>query len=406
MPYDAVVDKARLNGAMTATAEAIRSKTGSADAVTWDPDTGFRDEVDKISTGSASVMEKDVNFYDYDGTLLHSFAIGEAQALTELPPLPERDGLICQGWNWTLEEVNAIDRPALIGPNYDTTDGSTKLHIDTVIDNLPVTLNLTQSAANAVSVDWGDGSVPDTYGTSGDFSLTHEYVIGGKYVITLTSAEGTLQLGVNSSSATNTRVLCSPDVLLEANLGSNVSQVRGYSFYSLRTLEKVSFSAGVVFTNYYSTFESTGQLRFLALPRAATSTGTYFFRYAGSLFGVAAPPSFSFNTASFCDAYQLRFAPLPNAQGSVGNLYMRNARCLSRVYVPASLMTIEANAFSGCINVLLYDFTRHTAVPTLASTSAFTGINAACVFRVPAKLYSQWVAETNWATYAAQIEGG
>ena len=39
---------------------------------------------------------KDVNFYDYDGTLLHSYTAEEAQALSELPPLPTQKGLICQ----------------------------------------------------------------------------------------------------------------------------------------------------------------------------------------------------------------------------------------------------------------------------------------------------------------------
>ena len=42
---------------------------------------------------------KAVNFYDYDGTRLYSYTVEEAAALTELPPHPSHDGLICQGWN-------------------------------------------------------------------------------------------------------------------------------------------------------------------------------------------------------------------------------------------------------------------------------------------------------------------
>ena len=409
MAFDTVVDAQQLDGAMTATANAIRKKSGSEEQIIWDQNTGFKAAVDALQMSPAIASppeEKEVNFFDYDGTLLYSFTLAEAWALTALPPLPEHDGLVCQGWNWTLEEVNAANRPALIGPNYDTVDGSTKLHIDTVVDKLSFVLNLTQSTANAVSVDWGDGSAPIIYDTSGDFSLGHVYNLGKRYVITLQSAEGALQIGSTTNIASSARVICSPDILREINLGRNVSEVRAYSFYSLRMIEKISFSAGVVFSTGYSTFDYSGRLQFMALPRAATSAGPYFLRYADSLFGVASPPNFSFTpSASFSDASRLRFAPIPPAQSAIGNYYLRNARCLSQVYVPASINTIDVNAFAGCSAVLIYDFTQHKSVPRLTNINAFTNISADCEIRVPSALYDDWVAATNWATYAANIVG-
>lgn len=51
MGYDAVVDSARLNGALTATAEAIRSKTDSAEPVPFDMDKGFKAAVESIELG-------------------------------------------------------------------------------------------------------------------------------------------------------------------------------------------------------------------------------------------------------------------------------------------------------------------------------------------------------------------
>jgi hypothetical protein len=51
------------------------------------------------------------------------------------------------------------------------------------------------------------------------------------------------------------------------------------------------------------------------------------------------------------------------------------------------------------------DFTKHTAVPTLASANAFRGIPADCEFRVPAALVDEWKAATNWSTYADKIVG-
>lgn len=47
------------------------------------------------------------------------------------------------------------------------------------------------------------------------------------------------------------------------------------------------------------------------------------------------------------------------------------------------------------------DFSRATAVPTLAST--YIAIPNDCQIWVPHDLYSDWKAATNWASFASQI---
>ena len=49
MAFDAVIDKVRLENAMTATANAIREKTGDADLIIWDEDKGFADAVSDLT---------------------------------------------------------------------------------------------------------------------------------------------------------------------------------------------------------------------------------------------------------------------------------------------------------------------------------------------------------------------
>ena len=397
--FDTVVDRARLERAMTATADAIREKTGGTGALLWSPETGFRAAVGDIAVGTPPVREKDVNFYDYDGTLLHSYTMEEARALTALPQLPERNGLICQGWTWSLDEVKTVDRPTLVAANYDTPDGAAKLRIHTVIDGLTVSLNFYQAVANDIAVDWGDGSPVETYGSGGKFSLPHTYSLGGEYTISLSAKSGSFEFGDFSQA------ICSQDVVREVNLGSQVFVVNAYAFNGLRTLEKVSFSQDIAFSGM-SIFQNGGALRFLALPKnAAAAAGAYFCRWPGALFGVSAPKYFSFGVAAFCDAYNLRFAAIPDGQASVGSTQFRAARAMSRVDFPASVTTIAANAFANCSAVMVYDFTRHTSVPTLEATSAFTGMNGDCEIRVPAALYAEWCAATNWVTYAANMVG-
>ena len=59
--------------------------------------------------------------------------------------------------------------------------------------------------------------------------------------------------------------------------------------------------------------------------------------------------------------------------------------------------------FYYCYSVKFFDFTRHTSVPTLSNTNAFSSIPADCEIRVPAALYDEWIAATNWSTYASKI---
>ena len=52
MAYDKVIDSAKLNSAMTATADAIRVKTGGTETIEWDESTGFASAVETIGGGS------------------------------------------------------------------------------------------------------------------------------------------------------------------------------------------------------------------------------------------------------------------------------------------------------------------------------------------------------------------
>ena len=53
----------------------------------------------------------------------------------------------------------------------------------------------------------------------------------------------------------------------------------------------------------------------------------------------------------------------------------------------------------------IYDFTKHTSVPTLENVNAFQNIPSDCVIKVPELLVEEWKAATNWSTYADKIVG-
>lgn len=59
-------------------------------------------------SGSGELKRDDVNFFDYDGTLLYSYTWDEAKKLTELPAAPEHEGLLTYGWNYTIEDFREL----------------------------------------------------------------------------------------------------------------------------------------------------------------------------------------------------------------------------------------------------------------------------------------------------------
>ena len=384
-----IVDAERLNGAMTASADAIRAKTGGTADIPWDMDTGFAGAIGTIPTGGAdpviqplsvtangtytapegvdgyspvtvnvpssggggslpSASPKEVNFYDYDGTVLHSYTVAEAASLTELPSLPEHDGLICQGWNWTLDDIKAMGRAVNVGAMYITDDGKTRIYI-TLHDGRTSPM-LGCCPNGTVTVDWGDGTEPDVLtGTSTStvkWTPNHEYAAPGDYVITLT-VDG--EMGFYGSSSSDQY-----SGILRYESGADARN-RTYQ----NAVQRVEIGSGVTSIGSYA-FQYCYSLASITIPDGVTSIGVYAFNYC----------------------YSLASITIPDGVTSIGN-----------------------RAFCYCYGVRYYDFTRHSAVPTLSNTNAFTGIAEDCEIRVPAALADEWKAATNWSTYADKIVG-
>lgn len=71
---------------------------------------------------------------------------------------------------------------------------------------------------------------------------------------------------------------------------------------------------------------------------------------------------------------------------------------------PAGITSINTSAFYNTDHMKLFDFSACTQVPTLVSTNAFTGsLKNNCKIKVPAALYEEWIAATNWVSLANYI---
>ena len=229
-----------------------------------------------------SVEEKDVNFYDYDGTRLYSYTLAEVQNLTELPALPSHAGLICQGWNWTLADIKAEGKETDVGAMYITDDGKTRLYINIAAEGrMTVPLYFNQSVANGVEVNWGDGSSAVTFNGTGNVSTSHTYSNIGEYVITLNPLNNCiLSLGQPNTNSitvlgyTNLSNIGYLNMLQKVFLGKNITTLNGIVFYRCN-LSRITIPNGVIEIKSNS-FRECYSLISIVIPKSVTTMGFPF----------------------------------------------------------------------------------------------------------------------------------
>ena len=416
---------------LTDVANAIRAKKGTTAKINPQD---FSSEIASIG-GSATTPKSDVNFYDYDGTLLHSYSKAEFLALPALPGRPTREGLTCQGWNYNRVKARAyvISYGVLdIGATYITDDGKTRLYIKIAAKGrMAVPLCFSQTAANGVTIDWGDGYGTQTLAGTGNKNTTNTHASIGDYIITLKVTSGTLGLGNNSSSysvmgstGNNGKVYC--NMLQRVEIGSNVTSIGSYAFSSCYSLSSVVIPSSVTsignnaFYNCYSlssvvipnsvtsignaAFGNCYSLSSIVIPSSVTSIGFNAFANCYSLSSVAIPNSVkSIGNYAFINCYSLSSIVIPSSVTSIGNNAFYNCYSLSSVVIPNSVTSIGSAAFGNCLGMAYYDFRASKSVPTLSNTNAFTNIPSDCKIVVPDSLYSSWTTATNWSTYQSKI---
>ena len=339
--------------------------------------------------GGASTSSKpnDVTFIDYDGAILYSYSLEEAQALTALPELPSHDGLVCQGWNWTLEAIKALNRPVTVGAMYITDNGATRLHIRiATVGRMTVPLYIGQTLANGVSIDWGDGSAAETLAGTGNVNTSHTYAEPGDYVISLMPLEGCiLSFGNGSSSncvmgstGNNGKVYC--NMLQEVYIGDGVTSIGDYAF------------------NYCYSLAS------ITVPDGVTSIGGSAFNYCSSLASITIPDGVtSIGRSVFSYCYSLASITIPNGVTSIRRSVFSYCSSLASIAIPHGVTSIGGSAFYNCYGMSYYDFSACTAIPDLSNANAFDNLPSDCQMLIPSALYNNWKSATNWATYASKM---
>jgi hypothetical protein len=448
---------------LTKVAAAIREKGGTSDPLVY-PD-GFVTAIGNIQTGGTTPgAPGDITFYDYDGTIVTSWTLEELATKTALPDYPSHEGLICQGWNWSLADLKTTNRKMNVGAMYITDDGKTRIYIRLEEGRTSPMLGVCPNGT--VTVDWGDGTTPDTLtGTSTStvkWTPNHAYAAAGEYVIKLT-VDGTMgfyggfvfsvggAILLYSSNVSDNRNYVYRNSVQKIEIGSGVTSIGDYAFSPCYSLASITIPDSVTSIGNH-TFNYCYSLASITIPDSVTSIGTYAFRYNYSLASITIPngvTSIGEGTCNYCyslasitipdsvtsigfaafescyslasitipnsvtsisaqtfyNCYSLASITIPDGVTSIGNHAFNSCYSLASITIPNGVTSIGDYVFNYCYSVAFYDFTDYTSVPTLANTNAFTNISVDCQIRVPASLVDEWKAATNWSTYASHIVG-
>lgn len=331
-------------------------------------------------TNAGADTDKAVRFYDYEGTLLYSYSLKEISELTELPPLPERTGLTCQGWNWTLEQIQREGKETEIGAIYITDDGATRIYVDLVDGALSPYLCFAQITANSVKVDWGDGSELETTETCGSnipVNMQHHYEKAGSYVIRLIPDEGAVINFLGSSSmsyilresiTTSRAQRVYQSAIKKIELGSCIDIIDDYAFYRCgftsinlprgidirRAFDEVCYVKTLILPDGLtvgktSMFTRCYELEKLILPYGIRVLGESMISYGNKLKSLVMPNSItSLGASLFHTSMNLEKVILSNNITVAGNSVFYGCESLKEIVIPDSVLTVGTRFLYGC----------------------------------------------------------
>lgn len=400
----------------------------------------------------AVVDESDVNFIDYDGTILYSYSKEEFANLTEMPRNPYHQGLTAQGWNWSLSDAKtyvASFGNLWIGQMYITDDGDTRIYIH--LDEERLSPYLTLGINGTVEIDWGDGTTNTVTGSNINTAVDtlHNYNVSGDYII-LISVTGSAQflghysygsrvlwknattvgnenrvyqeaikkvfIGSNIKLGTQAFYYCcslktvtipntiisidqaafsSCNSLISATIPNNITTINQDLFNGCFSLIRVSLPNNI--TSFSgSVFRSCYFIREVNIPATVTSIGGGVFYNCFNIKNITMPNAISdIGNQTFLECHTIPNVILPNAITSIQDSTFYICYCLKNVEIPSNVTSIGTKAFYRCSGLRSIKFLPSTP-PTVSNSDAWIELASDCILYVPADSFCSYQYGTNY----------
>ena len=341
------------------------------------------------------LKRNDVNFFDYDGTLLYAYSWEEAKELTELPALPEHDGLEVREWNYTLEDIKAQGVKCITPEG----DYPSRLVGELTIDGVTyLAWNEYGNYAHGYSAYLTTGEPKE-----GDVSY---------YAWSDDGYEWEIEIN-NDGKYYEYKIIEVADVIGKADVGACVYDSEGE-----QVLEDFVFIIPRGVEYFDSTIYGTA-ITVLSIPNTVVEGRSQRISYCNIFGEVKIPISFvptGANAYSFIvgckvdsiyingvkpysDGYYYRivFRDIYRSQstfaeeGTIGNSinsnYIKIHPSVNSVY---NIELYYNNAFG----FVILDFSNHKFIPECIS---YPFVIEGCTIIVPDELYDEWIDATNWS---------
>ena len=439
------------NGALVSQTSTTITENGTVDTTLNNSVT-----VNVSGGGGSGDPIRDVNFYDYDGTIVKSYTAADFASVSALPDNPSHTGLTAQGWNWSLNdaktfvsEYGGLD----IGQLYVTESGKTELDIE-LRELLSPTLGLCINGT--VDIDWGDGT---SHSTATGSSLTtliganHTYASAGNYTIKIGASSGNYAIVGNTTK--QAQILYNGDAtslstsdsivyrnsIVSVRIGADVS-LRGDGFADCRCLESITLPKNSIYTTY-ELFNGCLNLKSVTLPAYTEhDSSANAFSACYTLESVSTPKGMSYYTQCFYQCYSLKKSVMIGSGNSyLGTQWASYARVLrdvvagttdtvnigesafafdtalrsvdlrgtngisktafngcsslEKVIIPSGVTVVAADAFKNCYSMKRLRFLGSTP-PTASSSTSFSGLPTTCVIEVPTGSLASYTSASNY----------
>ena len=368
MPNSIADNLTRLQNARIAIGNAIVAKGGTVNQ--GDGLEEYPADIATIPSGGVCGADNDVRFIDYCGMVIKSYTAEEFASLSALPDNPSHEGLIAQGWNWSLSDAKtyvANYGKLDIGQMYksNTPNGDTFLHIRITGGRLKPYLGLTgNSAGTAVDIDWGDDTAAESVTLDNNTVYTpHEYATTGEYTIIISVTNGTISFNGSNAGYSNIFRKSSGEgetnadrvyqnILVKAEIGSGVTGIGNYAFQYCSSLSSISIPDTVTSIGN-NAFQSCYSLSSITIPNTVKTIGSSVFQYCCSSLSLITIPDgvTSIGQYAFYGCYSLSSAAMPNSIISIGNNAFSGCYSLSSISIPSTVTSIGNNAFQNCYSL-------------------------------------------------------
>lgn len=342
MSVDKAVDSTVLDGYFSGIADAIRDKNGSQS--TYTP-SQMPQAIENIPSGGGDIVkEKDVNFYDYDGSVVASYTAEEFASLEALPSNPSHTGLTAQGWNWTLVDAKTyVAKMGIlnIGQMYVTTSGDTEIDIELrEAGRLGPSVGLYLNGE--VQIDWGDNSTDTLSGSSLSTRVkqSHTYASAGEYTIKIHIVSGSYKIAGTGTSNVGSQFVFN---------GSSATSENTLQIYQ-NAVNAIRLGNNVIISDY--AFMKFWELKTITIPSTISGLGNNAFNECFSLTHVTLPNGIlTLGLSVFEKCRSLDSLALPNGITSIEAYAFRNCTLLRTVTFPNSVISVGTQAIKGWQNI-------------------------------------------------------